>query len=198
MPKKNAIKGKTLKFVRKEEKFVIYEWNHYKTILIALVAVLALELYITGYLQLLLTSLGEYEYLGAFIGGFFYTYGITTPFSIAMFFVITQDINPLLAALVGALGSLTSEYIIYTFARKEAEIFIRKNKIPEIRRLMENRFLKIISPLIAGLIIASPLPDELAAALMGLERCDVKKFLALTFTFNFLGILAIAGIGMIF
>jgi hypothetical protein len=186
------------KIVRKEEELVEYEWKHYKTFLIALFVVLTLELYVTGYLQAMLTSLGEYEYVGAFFGGFFYTYGITTPFSIAVLLVVGQKLNPLLVAIVGAFGSLISEYIIYTFARKQAKRFIKKNSNLEINRILKSGFLKKISPLIAGLIIASPLPDELAAGLMGIECYDVKKFLLLTFSFNFIGILLISGIGRIF
>jgi hypothetical protein len=67
-------------------------------------------------------------------------------------------------------------------------------KIPKIRY----NFLKKISPLIAGFIIASPLPDELAAVLLGSENYDYKKFLILAFVFNFLGILFIVGLGRIF
>jgi hypothetical protein len=182
-------------FVKREERLIEHEWNHYKTILIIIIAALTLESYITGSLQSFLLILGDYEYLGAFMAGFFYTYGATTPFAIAVFFVLAENLNPFALAFAGGLGSIFSEYLIYMFARNQAECIIRKTKIAP---LFKNRYIVKFSPLIAGLIIASPLPDEFAAAFMGIEKYDLKKFIILTFVFNMIGILFIAGINGIF
>jgi uncharacterized membrane protein YdjX (TVP38/TMEM64 family) len=193
----NRITNKTKEFVETEEKFVKYEWNHYKTVLMIIVILLTLEAYLEGSLQNFLESLGEYEYLGALLAGFFYTYGLTTPFSVAVIFVLAHDLNPWITALLGATGSLISEYLIYAFVRERTEKLIKGNKIGRFK-IPKNDFLKKISPIIAGLIIASPLPDELAAALLAMEKYDVKKFIVLTFVFNFLGILFLVGLGKIF
>jgi hypothetical protein len=194
----NNVEKMTKKFVRDEERLVKYEWNHYKTFLIALVIILTLESYVTGSLRTFLEGLGQYEYLGAFLGGFFYTYGMTTVFAVAVLLVLADSLNPLIVALIGAFGSVLSEYTIYTFIRKGTEKMIKENKNINISKIAGNKFLKKISPILAGFIIASPLPDELAAALLGMECCDVKKFLLITFVFNFIGILFIVGIGRLF
>ena len=163
--------------------------------MILIVAILTLESYLTGALQEFLIGLGDYEYLGAFFAGFFYTNGATTPFAIAVFFVLSENLNPFALALVGGFGSIFSEYIIYTFARSQAECVIRKTRIAPV---LKNKIFVKLSPVIAGLIIASPLPDEFAAAFLGIEKYDLKKFLVLTFVFNTIGILIIAGINGIF
>jgi uncharacterized membrane protein YdjX (TVP38/TMEM64 family) len=199
MPRSNAIEDKAKRFVRDEEKLVVYEWNHYKTFLTALVIVITLYLYLTGYLQFLMENLGSFGYLGGFVSGFLYTFGITTPLAIASFLVLSEYLNPLALVILGSLGGLISEYFIYEFAKKEARktIKIYKNKrlkLPEIK----SKFLKKISPLIAGLIIASPIPDEFAAALFGIERYKLRDFLAITFACKMIGILFIIELGIIF
>jgi hypothetical protein len=185
----------TRNFVRKEERLIEYEWNHYKTFLILIVIALTLESYVTGALEAFLVGLRQYEYVGAFFAGFFYTYGATTPFSIAVFFVLSENLNPIAMALVGALGSVFSEYMIYSFAKGQADAVCKKKKI---RFIVKNKYVVMLSPLIAGIIIASPLPDELAAAFLGVEKYDIKKFIAMAFVFNFLGILIIASLNSIF
>jgi len=191
------IEKKAIKFVKSEEKLIIYEWNHYKTILIIMIIFLTLESYLTGSLEKFLNSLGNYEYLGAVLAGFFYTYGATTAFSVATFFILAKILNPWISALLGALGSIVSEYIIYNFVSEKSgkiiKIHNKKYKIPEIK----SKFVKKISPLIAGFIIASPLPDELAAIFLGAEKYDRKKFILLAFIFNFIGILFIVALGRI-
>lgn len=57
--------------------------------------------------------------------------------------------------------------------------------------------MKKISPLIAGFIIASPIPDEFAAVLFGIEKYKLRDFLILTFVSKFIGILFIVGLGRI-
>jgi uncharacterized membrane protein YdjX (TVP38/TMEM64 family) len=194
----NKTEKKAIKFVEREERFISYEWNHYKLVLIILVILLTLEAYLTGSLEKFLLSLGTYEYLGALFAGFFYTYGATTAFSVATFFVLAKVLNPWMLAFLGALGSIVSEYIIYNFVSERCDKFVKINnkkyKIPEIK----SKFLRKISPLIAGFIIASPLPDEFAAIFLGAEKYDIKKFILLAFIFNFIGILFIVALGRIF
>ena len=46
-------------------------------------------------------------------------------------------------------------------------------------------------PLTGAIIIASPLPDELGLAMMGLSRVPIAAFIPISYTMNFLGILLI-------
>jgi uncharacterized membrane protein YdjX (TVP38/TMEM64 family) len=187
------------KLIRREERLINYEWNHYKTILLIIVILLTLESYLTGSLQQFFSSLGTYGYLGSFISGFLFTYGVTTPFSIAAFFILAENLNIWLLTISGAFGGLIGDYFIYDFARKEAgkSVKISKNKkikLPEIK----SKFLRKISPLLAAIVIATPIPDELVGILFGIERYRLRDFLILSFTCKFLGILLIVGLGRIF
>jgi uncharacterized membrane protein YdjX (TVP38/TMEM64 family) len=187
------------KFVKSEKEFIIYEWNYWKTLLTVLAIFLTLYLILTDSLTYLLDSIKNYGYFGSYFAGFLYSETITSIFSIAIFFTLAEEgLNPWLLSFIGALGAMSYDYIIFNYVKnksgKSIKIHNKKYKIPEIK----SKFLRKISPLIAGLIIASPLPDELAAVLFGFEHYSVKKFIILSFVFNFLGILIITLLGAIF
>jgi uncharacterized membrane protein YdjX (TVP38/TMEM64 family) len=193
------VEKKAIEFVKKEERLINYEWNHYKTILIIVTILLTLESYLTGTLQKFLEDLGNYGYLGSFISGFLYTYSITTPFAIAAFFILVKNLDVWLLTILGTLGGLLGEYFIYDFAKKESgkSVRISKNKkikIPEIK----SKFLKKISPLIVGIIIATPIPDEFVAIFLGIEKYRLRDFLILTFISKFIGTFIIVYLGKIF
>ncbi|MEM5872590.1 MAG: hypothetical protein QXD55_01900 [Candidatus Aenigmatarchaeota archaeon] len=190
---------KTIKVIKEEEKIIKYKWKHYKTILIFMVILLTLEAYLTGDLERFLSNLGNYGYIGAFVAGIFFTYGITTPIAIATFFLLSENLNIWILTFIGSIGGLISEYFIYDFARKKAgkSIKIYKDKkiiLPKIK----SKLIKMLSPIIAGIIIATPIPDEFVAVLFGIEKYKLRNFLILTFVFKFLGILFIVGLGRIF
>jgi len=148
----------------------------------------------TGYLEYFLGSLGNYGYLGGLISGFLYTFGVSTPFAVASFFILAESLNMWLLIILGSLGGLVSEYIIYKLAKCETEKVCKKRKI----KLKINSNLKKLSFLIAGLIIATPIPDEFVAVLFGIENFKLRDFLLLTFVFKFIGIFFIVFLGKIF
>ncbi|MEM5781688.1 MAG: hypothetical protein QXD43_00640 [Candidatus Aenigmatarchaeota archaeon] len=190
---------KTINDLKEEEKIIKYKWRRYNTILFFLIFLLTVEAILTGSLENFLKNLGNYGYVSVIFAGFFYTYGVTSPFSVATFFILAEYLNPWIIAFLGGLSSVLSEIIIYDFANKETKKLIKHYKVKDLKLpKIKYDILKKISPLIAGFIIASPLPDELAAVLLGSEGYDIKKFMLLTFVFNSLGILFIVGLGRIF
>jgi len=184
------------KFLRREEKFIEYEWRSYNTLAILFIFLLTIYLALSGLLQEFLLSLGKYGYIGGFISGMLFTYGITTPLAMAAFFILSKILDIWLLTFLGAIGGVITEYTIYRFARNEVgkTIKIYKNKkikFPEIK----SKLIHKLSPLIAGIIIASPIPDELVAILFATEKYEIKKFLILTFIFKFIGIFVLVDLG---
>ncbi|MCX6768764.1 MAG: hypothetical protein NTY83_02915 [Candidatus Micrarchaeota archaeon] len=78
--------------------------NHKKPIMYAIVILLIIFLYATGILESFILSLHQFEYAGAFVAGLLYSYGMTTPFAIAVLAIMAQNTNPFILALLGALG----------------------------------------------------------------------------------------------
>jgi len=192
-------KRKAIKFIRYEERFVNYEWNHYKTVLIILMILLTLESYLTGSLQKFFNSIGEYGYVGSFAAGFLYSYGVTTPFAVAAFLVLSKNLNIWILTLLGTLGGLLGEYFIYDFAKKEAGKSLRFYRGRELKMpKVKSKLLKRLSPLIAGIVIATPIPDEFLAFLFGIEDYKLRDFLILTFFSKLIGTFLIVGLGRVF
>ncbi|MBP9750847.1 MAG: hypothetical protein KBC95_03295 [Candidatus Peribacteraceae bacterium] len=149
-----------------------------------------------------LQSLGRFGYLSVFIAGLLFSFGFTTPFAIAIFIEISGFVHPVPAALLGGLGALISDFIIFDIIR--FSVFH-----DEIDRLRASRFAARIHRVIhddalpqrvrqlllfsfAGIIIASPLPDELGVSLVSsASSLSPRLFGAVAFLCNAAGILLI-------
>ncbi|HLE07691.1 MAG TPA: VTT domain-containing protein [archaeon] len=173
----------------------------YENLLLLLASLTAALIILTpAYFQQLesfILSFREYGYLGAAVMGFFFSYGITTPIAMVGLAAFGSVLDPLFVALVGGTAAAISDFIIYFFARR---------KLSAIERKIEKRFLSkkyssvwhAAAPIVAGFIIASPLPDELAAGILGALRFDKKRFLIFVWVAEVIGIFIIASVGKIF
>ncbi len=145
-------------------------------------------------LRLFIEEGGNWGYLGALVVGAFYSYTITTVPATAAVFVLGSDLNPFLIAFLGAFGSAFSDSIIF---------IITKRKLHKEVQRVENKFLSLKTikwfhisiPVLAFLVVASPLPDELGVALMAIAGLKGKKFLIFSYAANFTGLLIIATLG---
>jgi len=135
--------------------------------------------------------------LSSFIAGLFYASYFTGPAATAVIFYLGKVQHPLLIAGVGAFGSVISDYILFRFIRKRASpsIDYLKKKL----KLNDNakKGLRILAPVAAALLIASPLPDELGVAILGAMKFKTKYLLVLSYVCNFLGILTVSYLGSI-
>ena len=57
---------------------------------------------------------------------------------------------------------------------------------------------RLLFYILGGFVLMSPLPDELGVILLGISHMDAWKFAALSFAFKYMGVLAIAGISLMF
>lgn len=167
--------------------------------LLLILSVVAYFIFSNSIMGEFISSLGELKYFGIFIAGLLFSFGFTTPFAIG-FFVVSNPNNLILAAIVGGMGALVSDLFIFNL--------IRFSFMDEFRRLEKTKLLKEIIELadkdlsyrfrhyllyaIAGIIIASPLPDELGVAMLaGLSHIKPWAFSLVSFVMNSLGILVV-------
>lgn len=139
-------------------------------------------------------------YLGAFLAGLLFSYGFTTMPAIAIFLVLSQSLNPFIAALIGGFGALLSDSLIFLFIRTSFNDEIKKIEHEKIIRYIKSkipsRLKRILLPIIAGLIIASPLPDEIGVSMLAAYRSiSPKIFTLISYVMNSLGILAVLLVG---
>ena len=162
-------------------------------VLSVLVAVLLVR---TGVLENLLASAGQMKIFGAFIAGMFFTSIFTTAPAIAALGEVSLSQGILYTAFFGAIGSVLGDLIIFRFIRDRfslhvSEILSHQSIWRRFHLLFKRRFFRWITFFVGGFILASPLPDELGIAVLGVSKMRVKYFTLLSFIFNFLGILLI-------
>ena len=179
----------------KTEKLV---WNYKNLILLIISIIIAIFILKSEFTKTFILSLGRLEYLGVFISGLFFSYGLTTAPSISMLYLLSRNLHPVDVAAFGAIGAFLSDYLIFKFVKHSLSDEIKKlsNKIrfhPHLNKTYI-KILKKLAPLIAGIIIASPLPDELAASILGSINVSDKKFILISLGSNFIGILIIASL----
>jgi uncharacterized membrane protein YdjX (TVP38/TMEM64 family) len=210
--KANRTFSKILKVLRE------FEWKHRNIILLMISILIAWFLFQFHGTHVFLQKLGSFGYLGSFLAGIMFTYAFTVAPATSIILVLGETLNPILIALIGATGAVISDYLIFRFVRDKLmdEIKLLSKEIDEFskpisemvikqkvriliwKKISRSRILKMIIPIVAGLIIASPLPDEIGVALFGATRFERRKFLLISYLLNFLGILVIGYLGKIF
>ena len=158
-----------------------------------LVAVLLVR---TNTLANLLTSTEGMGFWGAFVAGMFFTSLFTTAPAMAALGEVSLLHGILYTAVFGALGSVVGDLIIFRFMRDRfsdhiAEMLTHQSIWRRLHLLFKRRVFRWGTLLVGGLILASPLPDELGITVLGFSKMRMGYFAELSFVFNFLGILVI-------
>lgn len=210
-PKTNH-KKQVVRFGKEPETFITFEKKlahrlfrfmhnfHYPKITFLIILIfLAYYIFKNPIIHNFLSSLHGLSYLGIFLAGMLFAFGFTAPFAVGFFIVINPE-NIFLAGILGGFGALISDLIIFKF--------IRFSFTEEFKRLEHTKIIKKISNLIehslghklsaylmyifAGLIIASPLPDEAGVIILaGVTKIKPIIFAILSFILNSLGIMII-------
>lgn len=150
-----------------------------------------------GVIQDIVSAVDELKIIGSLIAGFFFTSAFTiAPAAIALT-EISKTTSLLLVAFWGALGSLTGDLVIFLFVRDRFAEDVREvlhtfKHERKIKKFFKRGFFRWLSPLLGALIIASPLPDEFAVALMGVSKVNLRIFIPISFVMSFFGILVLS------
>ena len=135
--------------------------------------------------------------IGIFITGFFYTTSTTSPPAAVAAFFLGKVYSPFLIAGIGAFGSMCADFLLFKFFNhdltKSADYLAKKLKL----HVGTRKKLGALAPMLAFMIIASPLPDELGIAILGTTHIKTKMFFAISYLANFIGLLAVAWLGSV-
>jgi len=163
--------------------------------IIALSIILAIFIAKTGILNTLLTSTREIMYIGSFLAGMFFTSVFTTAPATVTLVEIFKSNSLFPAALLGGLGALIGDLIIFRFVKtslsEDTAYLIQKSKSERFFSIFHLKIFRWLIPFIGALVVASPLPDELGIAMMGLSKMKTSLFIPLSFLLNSSGILII-------
>ena len=164
--------------------------------IIFLSILIAIILAKTDILIRILVSARELELLGSFVAGMFFTSVFTTAPSTVTLGELARNNSVFLVALFGGLGAMADDWIIFRFVRDSLSEHIPKLiRLPaggrRLRLIFKTKLFRWLAFLVGGLIIASPLPDEIGIALWSFSRLGGWRMAATSFVFNTVGILFI-------
>ena len=155
-----------------------------------------------GSLESVIAVYQELRFVGSFVVGMFFTSILTTAPAIIMLAELSQKFSILEVAFFGGLGATAGDLAIFLFIKESIteDIFylLKKSKLERLGHIFRMRIFRRLTFLLGGLILASPLPDELGLAMMGLSKTKTLTFVLTAFIFNFLGIAAIGIIARAF
>lgn len=177
-----------------------------RILLFAICSTLAYLFYAMGLFDAIHHYVNGYGYISIFLAGLLFSYGFTTPFAIAMFLEMGPDVNIFIAAPLAGIGALIADLFIMSVMRyslfHEEIVQLRMSSVAKrIHELLHHESISQTTRMyllwsFAGLIIASPLPDEFGVALVsGMADVDPKKFAALCFVLNTLGVAFFLSVG---
>lgn len=150
----------------------------------------------TDVLVKMLTSTRELEFLGSFIAGLFFTSIFTTAPAIATLGEIAQVNSLFWTATLGAAGAVVGDLIIFRFVKDRfsphlMDLIQHPRGLRRLRAVFKQQSFRWLTFVIGGMIIASPLPDELGVSILGFSKLRLSWFVPVSFFFNFLGIVLI-------
>lgn len=171
-----------------------------RLILLLAMMVLSYLLFQLNIFKEIAETLNTHGYFSILLAGLLFSYGFTTPLAIGFFVTLAPEVNPFLAAPLAALGALTADLIIFEWIRSDFQDEFNRLSMTRIFRglavLFHRHIKETLKPYFlwtcAGLIIASPLPDEFGVSLIsGFTRINERKFMILSYLFNMTGIFVI-------
>lgn len=177
----------------------LFKFKYPKIMLLLVMIVFSYFIFRNPSISNYLSHLGNLGYFGVFLGGILFAFGFTAPLSIGLFISLNPS-NIWIAGIIGGFGALISDLLIFKF--------IKISFKDEFKRLSKTKTIKSIGFLIqrslgvkikvylmyvfAGILIASPLPDEIGVIMLAsLTKINFKILTIISFILNTLGILII-------
>ncbi|MFH0828831.1 MAG: hypothetical protein V1907_01480 [Candidatus Kerfeldbacteria bacterium] len=169
--------------------------QHRTTIIVFSLGILiAVAFIVFPFLKTAIGGIGGLGYFGSFILGILYSGTLTSATATVILLEKAPSLHPFLIGIVGGIGAMLFDAIFFVIGRKESEHGWLARTLVKLRerRHVPNWF----SMVVGGIILASPLPDELAAGLLGVTHTKVLPFLALSFFCNAIGIFLVSSVAI--
>jgi len=172
----------------------LFKFRYPKITILIILIILAYFIFSIQSVQKYWINPGNLSNLGVFLTGFLFSFGFTTPFAIGAFLFMNPP-NILLVAIIGGLGAMSADLAIFKIIKisfmDEFKLLEKAKPFKKIHSVPLNKKIKhYLMYAFAGLIIASPLPDELGISMLaGLGHVKAVPVAIISFIFNTIGIL---------
>jgi len=177
----------------------LFGYKYPKLTLLLASMIFAYMVFSDPYMAGFLSRLNEMSYLGVFFGGLLFAFGFTSPFAVGIFLAINPP-NIFLAAIIGGIGALISDMAIFHIIKISFQKEFNRIKKHVVMRSFNSalewtigkKLKSYIAWIFAGIMIASPLPDEAGITILsGLTKIKPTTLAILSFALNTIGILVI-------
>lgn len=177
-------------------------WAFHNTILLLLSLVLFFFIANMPAVHELMQKVGQFGYVGAVVAGIFFVSTFTVAPAAAVLFQLSTEFNPLYVALFAGAGSVLGDLLIFRFMRdqvfEELAPLVKTFTSSHLALIFKSPYFVWFAPVLGGLIIASPLPDEVGISLMGLSKINTWHFILLTYVLNVSGIFLVVFLSQAF
>lgn len=133
--------------------------------------------------------------LGPFISGILFAFGITIPTGGFLLSSIAETQPVAYVALWAGFGCAAGDFLFFYIIKNIRKRFLKKKKADHtnsisllLSRIEHSPLGRFLLPIIGAVIIASPLPDEIGVALLGISHMKPSYFFLLSFALNTSGI----------
>jgi hypothetical protein len=157
--------------------------------------IIAVLLVKTGILENFLQDVQDAKIFGTFIAGLFFTSIFTVAPATVALGEIARGSSLFLTVVLGGFGAMLGDFIIFRFVKnslaEDLAALIGHGAPKRLAAILKFKSFRWFIAFLGALVIASPLPDELGLAMMGLTKLKTAFFLPLSFILNSMGILII-------
>ena len=177
----------------------LFNFKYPKMLGLTIAIILAYIIFRNPVVENFISNLGVLNDIGIFIAGMFFSFGFTAPFA-AGFFIVLNPQNILVAGIIGGIGAMISDLLIFKFIIISFENELKSLKKEKISKKIEgmanktigNKIMIYLMYVFAGILIASPLPDEVGVILLaGLTKVKARVLAIVGFVLNTIGILVL-------
>lgn len=167
-------------------------WKYKRIISFVVSIIFAILLSRNELFHMFLLNLGNFGYIGAFIGGILFVSAFTVSTGAVILLVLAERLSPIELAVIAGLGGMVGDFTLFRFVKDGfiEEITPIYNSLggKHLTLLLRRKYFRWMLPVIGALIIVSPFPDEIGVSLMGITKIKNYQFLLLTFALDTIGI----------
>jgi len=181
----------------------LYRCKYPKLLVFMITIIIAISLFYEWmHSQLVHDFLVSLWYGWTFLWWFFYSYGFTSSSATAILLILSKDTSLILAILTAWIWALISDIILLKFTKnhllQELTILKEEQFIMKFRDFLKKIFwppYRHIMPIIAGIIIMSPLPTEIGISILASRNLSMKTFMIMAYILHTTGIAIILILG---
>ena len=171
----------------------LFPFEKYKNTIVLLASFVALALLSdTAPVHAVVEYFASLHLAGSILAGAFFVSIFTLAPATLVLLELTQQYPVALIALTAGVGAVVGDYAIFRFFKDgvfiELTPLFRKFGGRSIEKLLTKPGFTWLSPVLGAIIIASPFPDEVGIALMGISKISGWHFAILTYLLNTAGI----------